>query len=209
MMRITNSNRGWLEVIQSRHASPNDSGDRGGRRLCRSDSIACRHLTSRLGVTLIELAVVLSLVAVLIVTIASVFWGGMKVERADSAHLSRIQSRIQAFDQFRGDVHQASEWLAALDDSTASSSRLILKISDRHHVIYSWEGGRLSRMERRDGDELRVLLPLGSDRCIVEFQTGKDRDGLLRMLLVESVGRGTETAKRALEISACLGAGWK
>jgi prepilin-type N-terminal cleavage/methylation domain-containing protein len=137
---------------------------------------------ARKGFSLLEMTAVLMLVGIVLVFSATIFHGGFRIERANSAAFRRLMHEHELADRFRADVAETIATPEVWGDFEAGWACLILQKRDRHHVAY-YQGRdkRLKRFEQ-DGDrETDATLPLGDGPLVLEFL----RDGRLVTLRIE------------------------
>ena len=96
------------------------------------------------GTNLIELVVVLSLQAVLLATGVGLIGRMLETEQAGRSGLETLHSIDSLSDQFRRDVHAASEVSLPQDEADSITLRLPSDVD----VTYDIQNGRLTRSER-------------------------------------------------------------
>jgi prepilin-type N-terminal cleavage/methylation domain-containing protein len=156
--------------------------------------------------TLMELVVVMSMLAVLILVIAATLWGATQIERADAAVLHRVTVQAQLADQFRADVGRAVACPDTVRDAAADSGCLVLKMGDERHVVYRWAKERLIRREINGATETARQLSVGGEWIALQFVRPGPGGPLVTMRLIESRGAGTSQRTWPLDITAALGA---
>ena len=157
----------------------------------------------RAGFTLLEIALVLTMVAVVMLLSGAVLVGAFRIEQATSASLNRQSHIVILADQFRADVSQAVAAPERENQMSAGLACLILRNADGRRIVYRWNVERLERSEWADSSEGTRRLLLGAEYGTVEFsRAGKDQPILTLRLLPSSA---SSSLKRPIEISAVLG----
>jgi len=168
--------------------------------------VASRAITAaghRPGFSLLEIALVLTMLAVVMLLSAAVIVGAFRIEQATSASLNRQSHIVTLADQFRADVSQAVTAPDRVNQITAGLACLILRNVDGRQVVYRWNSDRLERSELVDASETSRRVLIGSEYGTFEFsRAGKDRQ-ILTLRLLPFAGSGS--MKRPIEISAALG----
>jgi hypothetical protein len=160
-------------------------------------------LRARFGLSLIEVLLIIVALGMVLVMSASLLAGAYKIEAAAGEAFRRQNCWSALADQFRADAGQARDAPDRFDTYSAGPTCLVLHKADGRHVVYYWSDAQLERVEWNcDDDEIRRIMPLGSERASVEFSRGP-AEGLVRLRIVPPPDPGTKD--RFLEIAAALG----
>lgn len=119
-----------------------------------------RQGQARPGFTLLEVAAVLVVMALLFTIITSLIVSSVRIEQAEATAFQRSVAIATLADQFRADVHAAERTAGNLDRFSAGPECLILEQGRGEAVIYRWTGGQLNRIHKRAGEVTYQALPV-------------------------------------------------
>jgi prepilin-type N-terminal cleavage/methylation domain-containing protein len=155
----------------------------------------------RPGFTLIEVLTVMAALSIVVVLLAVVLGGAVRLQRASAASLDRMGAWHEVVDQFRADVAQTTDAPERWQEEAAGPACLILALGQDRHVVYRWEQGRLLRTESAGGGTHRREVALGD--ADLEFGRPEADGRLLRLRLFRAGKDGRR--QQAAEILAALG----
>jgi prepilin-type N-terminal cleavage/methylation domain-containing protein len=148
--------------------------------------------TRRHGFTLVEMVVVLTVLALLLMVGTGMVATVWKAARMGEAAETRSSQRFALAKQFRSDVARAEK-------AEADAGILRLRLADGATIRHAWADGTLTRTERKGNGEQVRPFPLAGSNVAMAFQS----DTRLCILRI------TETPKNGLpkvaEYAAALG----
>lgn len=153
------------------------------------------RLIARHGFTLVELLVVISACSVILTTSVALIHRVMQTHQRTKEFFDVERVAVRLSDQFRRDVHQATEALVNVD-AMGEEPFLRLKLLNNQAIDYHHTDGRLRRMESREGmvtSREEFAFPDSVDLHIQE--TGSPRRVVLS--LSTAPDRGRETGQRS------------
>jgi prepilin-type N-terminal cleavage/methylation domain-containing protein len=122
----------------------------------------------RRGFTLIETLVVMAVLTILLSMGIALVAGMMRLERMTARSMAAHMAVSRLIDQWRDDVHTASELLKSHQTQQAGPSCLILKNGDSI-IVYTATAGRIDRVTTGPGPRLeRYALPTDSSTARFE-----------------------------------------
>jgi Tfp pilus assembly protein FimT len=150
------------------------------RKSCPSESPqhATREIRRR-GVSLIQMLIAISTLAVISMISVQLISHLLRVERQGIAHLTRLSSLDRLARQFRSDAHAAHE-CAALKGSDSSAIRLLL--SKDRAVIYECQERGIVRIEK-DADRVVRRETYRLITASLGCETAADSTGIVTLIV--------------------------
>jgi prepilin-type N-terminal cleavage/methylation domain-containing protein len=162
-------------------------------------------LRRRRAFTLLEMVAVMAMFSVIMLLVATTLWGAFRIERASSAASDRRMLHARLADLFRYDVRNAMATVDLWNGVRSGSDAIILKLGERHHVLYRWVDGRLKRLEVNGDDESAQSLPIGEDDVTVTFSRNEAEGRIAVLRITETRGVGGSRRDQVVEFSAAVG----
>ena len=163
----------------------------------------------RRGVSLIELMVVMTGVAVVLGLCAVTIQALMKVNADAQARLNASEALARLASQFREDVH-SSEHIELLADTKSSGTKpsKTLRIIREPHLVVTYEvsPGRVARLESSSGKMSRhELFRVGKGRVVTFQRRNEGSRHFVALVISRESERGMPEPDHPLEVLALLG----
>lgn len=155
----------------------------------------------RAGFTLLELIVVMWALGFLMLVGALLVVAALKTDQSARNTVNRLSQHSQLADRFRADVARAegAAFPKEPEQQRETPSSLVLRMSEKHHVMYLWKDGHIDRVEEADSKSYQQFS-VGNDCADVEFLWTDLNNPVLTLRLIRTSKEGSSV----LDISAAL-----
>jgi Prokaryotic N-terminal methylation motif len=156
---------------------------------------------SRNAFTLIELAVVLSVLTLVMLLSGVIVVTTIKIGQSGAMSLQALVAYKELADQFRADVAVATAAPAEFGRYVAGPECLLLRNQSGDCIVYRWDSERLERFVLSHREPERRPLATGSIAIVPTF----DRSAVERRIVTLRLVDSRPSPGRVVEISAALG----